>query len=112
MSKTQIFYPFLPKPIVNSKNLSNFVNRNSNTNLKYLPLDWDSSCHHEKDEEVNYIYQRYHSGLCNLFDIYIPIVDYWALYDNNLQTKLIADSESIRDLQLFNKIKEDHVRTR
>ena len=58
------------------------------------------------------IYQRYHSGLCNLFDIYIPIVDYWALYDNNLQTKLIADSESIRDLQLFNKIKEGHVRTR
>ena len=112
MSKTQIFCPFLPKPIVNSKNLSNFVNRNSNTNLKYLPLDWDSSCHHEKDEEVNYIYQRHHSGLCNLFDIYIPIVDYWALYDNNLQTKLIADSESIRDLQLFNKIKEGHVRTR
>ncbi len=46
----------------------------------------------------------------NLFEIFIPIVDYWTLYDNNLQTRLIADSESIIDEVLFNKIKENYVR--
>ncbi len=55
------------------------------------------------------IYQRYHLGLKNLFEIFMPIVDYWAVYDNNLQTTMIADSESVINTNLFNKIK-NHVR--
>ncbi len=39
----------------------------------------------------------------------MPIVDYWAVYDNNLQTTMIADSESVINTNLFNKIK-NHVR--
>ena len=52
------------------------------------------------------IYQRYYSGLKNLFGIYMPIVDYWALYDNNFEAKLIAKNNQIINLDLFNRIKE------
>lgn len=61
---------------------------------------------------INTIHQRYHSGLSNLFDIFMPIVDYWALYDNNLQTTLIADSVNVFDEKLYNKIKENYVGNR
>lgn len=59
---------------------------------------------------IETIYQRYYLGLKNLFEIFMPIVDYWALYDNNLQTALIVDSESIIDEELYNKIKKSYVR--
>ena len=39
----------------------------------------------------------------------MPIVDYWALYDNNLQTNIIADSEEIFDKEMFNKIRNSYV---
>ena len=29
------------------------------------------------------IYRRYDAGLQNLFQLYIPVCDYWALYDNS-----------------------------
>ena len=29
------------------------------------------------------IHRRFHAGLQNLFPLYIPVVDYWALYDNS-----------------------------
>ena len=32
---------------------------------------------------LDVIYRRFHAGLRNLFKLYIPIVDYWALYDNS-----------------------------
>lgn len=59
---------------------------------------------------VQTIHKRYYLGLKNLFEIFMPIVDYWALYDNNLQARLIADSESVVDEVLFNHIKENYVR--
>ena len=31
----------------------------------------------------------------------MPIVDYWAIYDNNFETKLIGDSNGIEDLTKF-----------
>ncbi|MBD5358226.1 MAG: zeta toxin [Bacteroides sp.] len=64
------------------------------------------------DIPVETIHKRFYLGLKNLFEIFMPIVDYWTLYDNNLQTRLIADSESIIDEVLFNKIKEYYVRRR
>ena len=50
---------------------------------------------------VEVIYRRYGLGLENLFDIFMPIVDYWAIYDNNFETKLIGDSNGIEDLTKF-----------
>lgn len=50
---------------------------------------------------VEVIYRRYVIGLENLFDIFMPIVDYWAIYDNNFETKLIGDSNGIEDLTKF-----------
>lgn len=32
---------------------------------------------------LDVIYRRYDAGLRNFFQLYTPIVDYWALYDNN-----------------------------
>lgn len=62
------------------------------------------------DIPIETIHRRYYLGLKNLFEIFMPIVDYWVLYDNNLQTRLIADSETVIDEVLFNKIKENYVR--
>lgn len=37
------------------------------------------------------IFRRYEAGLRNLFQLYIPAVDFWSLYDNNTcPTKRIA----------------------
>lgn len=48
------------------------------------------------------IERRYWRGLKNLFEIYIPIVDFWSLYDNNDSTKAIADKGTIFDTDLYN----------
>ena len=58
------------------------------------------------DIPVETIYRRYRLGLYNLFNIFIPIVDYWFLYDNNFETKLIANSDKTIDFIKFAKIKE------
>ena len=50
---------------------------------------------------MNVIYRRYWLGLHNLFKIFIPIVDYWAIYDNCFEAKLIGDSNGIEDLNKF-----------
>ena len=55
---------------------------------------------------VEVIYRRYGLGLENLFNLFIPIVDYWSLYDNNFETKLIANSDKTVDFIKFAKIKE------
>ena len=58
------------------------------------------------DIPVETIYRRYRLGLDNLFNIFIPIVDYWSIYDNNFETKLIANSDKTVDFIKFAKIKE------
>ena len=58
------------------------------------------------DIPVETIYRRYWLGLENLFRIFLPIVDYWAIYDNNFQPDLIADTDDIYDNLLFNQIKD------
>ena len=32
---------------------------------------------------VDVIYRRYEAGLSNLFQLYMPVVDSWSLYDNS-----------------------------
>lgn len=55
---------------------------------------------------IDVINRRYWSGLVNLFNIFIPIVDYWSLYDNNFETKLIANSVRQIDFIKFEEIKK------
>lgn len=57
------------------------------------------------DIPVDTIYRRYWLGLENLFRIFMPIVDYWALYDNNNETNIIANSQKITDRSLYTQIK-------
>ncbi len=52
------------------------------------------------------IYRRYYLGLDNLFSIFMPIVDEWSLYDNNLTTQLIADSNGIINKKLYTQIQQ------
>ncbi|MDE6017484.1 MAG: zeta toxin family protein [Muribaculaceae bacterium] len=55
---------------------------------------------------IETIFRRYWLGLENLFQIFMPIVDYWALYDNNFQPNLIADIDGVYDNLLFKQIND------
>lgn len=56
---------------------------------------------------LDVIHRRYCLGVKNLFEIYIPIVDVWFLYDNSEgHASPIADGNHIADTALFNKLKE------
>jgi predicted ABC-type ATPase len=49
------------------------------------------------------ITRRYYSGLSNLFNIYIPICDYWMIFNNSISPSLlIAEGYSSRDLDVKN----------
>lgn len=52
------------------------------------------------------IHRRYWSGLRNLFDIFVPIVDLWSLYDNNSEILPIVKNGIIIDKEKLNRIKE------
>lgn len=58
---------------------------------------------HNIPEDV--IYRRYYLGIRNLFEIFMPIVDYWVLYDNNAEPTHIADSLYVSDREKFNKVR-------
>lgn len=59
------------------------------------------------------IYRRYYSGLNNLFQLYMPEVDYWAVFDNSsLSRVFVADGgrnarERIFNVEIYNKMKEN-----
>jgi predicted ABC-type ATPase len=49
------------------------------------------------------IRRRYYSGLKNLFEIYIPICDYWILFNNSVSpSELIAEGYKDKDLEIKN----------
>lgn len=61
--------------------------------------------------QENVITRRYKAGIINLFNIYLPICDYWMLFDNSLTpSELIAegygkDETSIKNIRTFELIK-------
>ena len=56
---------------------------------------------HNIPEKV--IRRRYYSGLKNLFEIYIPICDYWMLFNNSVSpSELIAEGYKDKDLEIKN----------
>lgn len=63
---------------------------------------------HDIPEEV--VIRRYQAGINNLFNIYIPNVDYWMLADNSHSPRIIVAegghgvSTEVHDIELFNTI--------
>lgn len=48
------------------------------------------------------IHRRYWAGIRNLFEIFVPIVDSWSLYDNSLnQEPIVVDNKIINGQQLI-----------
>lgn len=52
------------------------------------------------------IHRRYWAGLRNLFEIFVPIVDLWSLYDNTKELKPVVERNIVVNTLLFTKIKE------
>lgn len=52
------------------------------------------------------IHRRYWAGLRNLFEIFVPIVDLWSLYDNTKELAPVVERNIIVNSPLFTKIKE------
>lgn len=59
---------------------------------------------HNIPKEV--IHRRYWRGIQNLFEIFIPIVDSWSLYNNSDDITPIVENGEIRNQSLFNLIHE------
>lgn len=59
---------------------------------------------HNIPKEV--IGRRYWLGLQNLFDIFVPIVDKWSLYDNSNSMSPIVDRNEIVDFVKLSNIKQ------
>jgi predicted ABC-type ATPase len=56
---------------------------------------------HNIPEDV--IKRRYFSGIKNLFKLYIPICDYWIIFDNSVSpTELIAEGYPRGDIEISN----------
>lgn len=54
------------------------------------------------DIPTDVIYRRYDAGLRNLFQLYIPVVDYWTLYDNsNCPAVKIASGNGANNITEF-----------
>ena len=59
------------------------------------------------------VYRRFEGGLSNLFNLYMPIVDYWALYDNsNIPTQHIASGELGKAPEVLDKEKFEALQTK
>lgn len=52
------------------------------------------------------IHRRYWAGLRNLFEIFVPIVNLWSLYDNTKELKPVIERNIVINPDLFIKIKE------
>lgn len=49
------------------------------------------------------IIRRYYAGLKNLFRLYIPICDYWMIFDNSrLHSELIAEGYADKEIDIKN----------
>lgn len=52
------------------------------------------------------IHRRYWAGLRNLFEIFVPVVDLWSLYDNADEARVIVKNGIVVDTEKLNIIKE------
>jgi predicted ABC-type ATPase len=67
------------------------------------------------DIPINVIRRRYYSGIKNLFEIYMPICDYWLIIDNSeIDSQIICEGMQdtwldIKNSIIFERIKEQQV---
>ena len=47
---------------------------------------------------MDVIYRRYQAGINNLFQIYMPRVDYWLLADNSISPRVIMSNNAMQEL--------------
>jgi predicted ABC-type ATPase len=59
------------------------------------------------------IARRYYTGIKNLFDIYIPIIDYWMIFDNSqkMSSELIAEGTKTKSTIIKNITKFDRLKS-
>lgn len=63
--------------------------------------------------ETDVIKRRYTSGITNLFDIYLPIVNEAMVFDNtNARAELIAHKTLDNTIEILNKIKFDKLKSK
>ncbi|MEL7585581.1 MAG: zeta toxin family protein [Prolixibacteraceae bacterium] len=49
------------------------------------------------------VIRRYYAGLKNLFDLYMPLCDYWMIFDKSkLASELIAEGYTVKELDIKN----------
>ncbi len=59
---------------------------------------------HDIPEDV--IYRRYFSGLKNLFNLYLPICEYWMIFDNSITpAELVAEGNTGGEIRILNQTK-------
>jgi predicted ABC-type ATPase len=62
--------------------------------------------------EQNVIIRRYHNGIKNLFDIYLPLVDELLIFDNSEgKHELIAEKLDQPTLLVLNKVKFNQLKS-
>lgn len=83
-----LLYFWLPSPEMAVERVAKRVSEGGHT----IPLDT--------------IHRRYWAGLRNFYDIFVPIVDSWMLYENEDKPCLIANNREIINPEKFQKIKE------
>ena len=55
--------------------------------------------------------RRYYAGLKNLFELYLPICDYWMLFDNSrIHSELIAEGYKGNSMDIKNNIIFDAIK--
>lgn len=63
------------------------------------------------DIPKNVIYRRYQAGIDNLFNIYMPCVDYWMLADNSCTPRsIVAEGGANLKPQIYDKERFNEIR--
>ena len=58
------------------------------------------------------VIRRYYTGIINLFKLYVPICDYWMIFDNSISpSELIAEGFSDKKVMIKNNRKFDKLKT-
>ena len=63
--------------------------------------------------EKHIIARRYYAGIRNLFNIYIPITDYWMIFDNSqkMSSELVAEGMIYKNNEIKNILKFERLKS-
>ena len=50
------------------------------------------------------IERRYHAGLKNFLQLYMPVSDDWLVFDNSLNLNIIAQGNSNISIEIYDKL--------